>query len=76
MTPLPKRRISKRRQGKRRAAKKLLLSNLVVCSQCNTAKKPHMLCLNCGYYNGRQIVVPKVKKTPTKSGQEKKDKKK
>jgi large subunit ribosomal protein L32 len=25
------------------------------CPQCQEAKQPHMVCSNCGYYNGRQV---------------------
>jgi len=55
MTPLPKRRISRRRQGKRRAAIKLTVAGLVVCNNCNMLRKPHQMCANCGYYNGKEI---------------------
>ena len=29
---------------------------LSVCSHCKVSVRPHMMCSNCGYYNGRQVV--------------------
>lgn len=26
------------------------------CSHCNTAATPHVVCKNCGWYKGRQVV--------------------
>ncbi len=30
--------------------------NLSTCSHCGAAHRPHHMCLECGYYNGRQIM--------------------
>jgi large subunit ribosomal protein L32 len=27
-----------------------------VCSHCGKEKLPHIICENCGYYNGRQVI--------------------
>jgi large subunit ribosomal protein L32 len=27
-----------------------------VCPQCTTAKLPHVVCPNCGWYKGRQAI--------------------
>lgn len=27
-----------------------------VCSHCGKPKLPHIVCGNCGYYNGRQVI--------------------
>ncbi|MBI3386082.1 50S ribosomal protein L32 [Candidatus Gottesmanbacteria bacterium] len=61
MTPLPKRKLSTRRQGKRRSHLKLSLAGLVKCPQCGTFRLSHRVCPNCGYYDGKQIVVKREK---------------
>ena len=65
----PKRKHSQSRRDKRRANWKLSPTDLSVCPQCKESKLPHRVCLNCGYYNGEQIVKMKGEK-------EKKEKKK
>jgi len=55
---VPKRRVSKTRRDKRRSSVwKLEAPTLEKCSQCGEWKRPHRLCPECGYYNGRQVVV-------------------
>lgn len=29
------------------------------CSHCHQPKQPHKACPNCGYYNGRLVIVPR-----------------
>ncbi len=53
---VPKRRTSKSRRDKRRAHFKLKSPTLAECPQCHELKKPHQVCLNCGYYKGREVV--------------------
>ncbi len=54
---VPKRRVSKARRDKRRSnVWKISAPELVKCSQCGELKRPHRLCPECGYYNGKQIV--------------------
>ena len=59
--PLPKRRHSSTRQAKRRTHWKLQAPNLVECNRCKATAQMHHICPECGYYNGRQWVVPKSK---------------
>lgn len=55
---VPKRKTSKQRRNKRRSSVwKMEAPALVRCPQCNEYKRPHRICQNCGYYNGRQVVV-------------------
>lgn len=63
MTPLPKRRWSKARQGQRRTTIKLKAQALQVCTNCKSLKIPFTVCKNCGFYDGKQVLKPKVKKT-------------
>ena len=54
---VPKRRVSKARRDKRRSSVwKLNAPELVKFPKCGEYKRPHRLCANCGYYNGRQVV--------------------
>ena len=54
---VPKRRVSKARRDKRRYSTwKLEAPTLEKCNQCGEYKRPHRVCPECGYYNGRQIV--------------------
>jgi large subunit ribosomal protein L32 len=33
-----------------------------VCKNCGANHRPHHMCLECGFYNGRQIIDLKAKK--------------
>ncbi|MDP6930491.1 MAG: 50S ribosomal protein L32 [Planctomycetota bacterium] len=57
---VPKRRQSKSRRNNRRAHWKLDRVQLVRCSNCGNAIKPHHICSTCGYYRGRQMIVGAV----------------
>ena len=54
---LPKGKISKARKHSRQATWKLTLPGIVECPQCHEMKLSHRVCKNCGYYNGKQVVV-------------------
>ena len=54
---VPKRKTSKARRDKRRSSVwKLNAPALVKCSKCGELKRPHRICVNCGYYNGREVI--------------------
>ena len=56
---VPKRRKSKAQSRKRRSANiKAVAPHVAYCTQCGTAVKPHVVCPNCGYYQGRTLVEP------------------
>jgi large subunit ribosomal protein L32 len=48
--------------GNRRSHHALKAENLSKCSHCGADRRPHHMCLECGYYNGRQIVDLAAKK--------------
>ena len=54
---LPKGKISKARKHSRQANWKLSLPGIVECPQCHQMKLAHRVCKNCGYYNGKQVIV-------------------
>ncbi len=62
MAPLPKRRHSTRRGGIRKAAIRLILAGLAKCPNCGTLNYPHRVCKNCGYYDGKPVMVKREKK--------------
>jgi large subunit ribosomal protein L32 len=53
---VPKTRTSKARRNSRRAQWKLTVPGLVECPQCHEKKLPHRVCLNCGFYRGKEIL--------------------
>lgn len=59
----PKRRHSKARKRTRRAAIKLTEIQLIVCRNCGKKTKPHMACIECGFYGGKIVTSGKTKVT-------------
>ncbi|MFQ5454711.1 MAG: 50S ribosomal protein L32 [Nitrospirota bacterium] len=55
----PKHKISRTRRDKRRSHKSLHVTSLAVCPQCKEPKLPHYVCMSCGTYNGREVIVKK-----------------
>jgi large subunit ribosomal protein L32 len=53
---VPKTRTSRARRNSRRAQWKLTVPGLVECPQCHEKKLPHRVCLNCGFYRGKEIL--------------------
>ncbi len=58
---VPKRRSSKSQVRKRRTHQKAEPAAVSECAHCHEPKRPHHVCPECGYYNGREIVKPKVR---------------
>ncbi|MCX7805664.1 MAG: 50S ribosomal protein L32 [Planctomycetota bacterium] len=54
--PNPKRRHSVSRKGMRRAHDHLAPVQVGECPRCGSPKRPHRVCLNCGYYRGRDVL--------------------
>ncbi len=59
---LPKRQHSKQRSRKRRTHWKVKVANFSLCPQCKKSVIPHRVCPFCGFYKGKPVVTPKVKK--------------
>jgi large subunit ribosomal protein L32 len=53
---VPKRRQSKSRSRKRNSHNAVKPVQLQYCPQCSTAVPTHVVCPNCGYYQGRTLV--------------------
>ena len=46
----------------RRSHHALKTPMLVACSNCGAMHRPHHMCLECGFYKGRQVMDLKAKK--------------
>jgi large subunit ribosomal protein L32 len=54
---VPKKKTSKAKSRSRRAsAWRLDTPARSVCPRCGSAKLPHVVCGNCGWYHGRQAI--------------------
>ncbi|HVJ66444.1 MAG TPA: 50S ribosomal protein L32 [Caulifigura sp.] len=53
---VPKRRTSKSKKKMRRSHFAVKPMKLQTCPQCNTFKPSHVVCPNCGSYQGRVVV--------------------
>jgi len=57
MGALPKRRISSTRQARKRARYlRVKMPHLVRCPQCDTLRRTHTVCHNCGTYKGIEVL--------------------
>ncbi|MCD4692140.1 MAG: 50S ribosomal protein L32 [Calditrichales bacterium] len=57
----PKRKISRSKRDKRRAIwfQSLKPASVIACDHCGEKKLPHRACPSCGYYQGRNVFIPK-----------------
>lgn len=53
---VPARRTSKAKKAKRRTHYKLTIAGMNPCANCGETKRPHHVCGNCGYYDGKEVV--------------------
>ena len=59
---VPKRKTSKARTGRRLSINmKLTAPNMVDCSSCGNKVLLHRVCPKCGFYRGKQVIVPNSK---------------
>ena len=54
---VPKKKTSKSRRNMRRSHDSLKIVAHGACSHCGEAKRPHHICLKCGYYDNREILL-------------------
>jgi len=50
-------KVSKARRNKRRAHDALTGANPDECANCGELKRPHHVCVACGHYADREVVV-------------------
>ncbi|HRG46467.1 MAG: 50S ribosomal protein L32 [Leptospiraceae bacterium] len=60
---VPKKRKSKSKVRSHRAHHAIGKPNLVPCSNCSAFILSHRVCPACGFYNGKLVVAPKIKKS-------------
>lgn len=56
MGAVPKSRVSRRRRGNRRSHQSLKVPHLILCPECGSPTRPHMVCPSCGTYKGAQVI--------------------
>ncbi|MCB9890065.1 MAG: 50S ribosomal protein L32 [Planctomycetes bacterium] len=54
---VPRRKHSHARQAKHRASWKATRIQLVDCSHCGSRIRPHTVCLSCGHYRGKRVLL-------------------
>jgi len=57
--PNPKKRHSKTRGRKRRTHYKATAPSTMKCPNCGEPKIMHRVCGDCGFYDGKSIVLPR-----------------
>lgn len=58
---VPKRKTSKSKRDMRRSHDLITPSNLSTCKKCGEFTLQHTVCKACGYYNGKEIIIKKLK---------------
>ncbi|GIW83035.1 MAG: 50S ribosomal protein L32 [Gemmatales bacterium] len=59
---VPKRRTSHSKTRMRRSHQHVKPIQIQYCPECSQPVLPHRVCTNCGFYQGREVVMPKEKK--------------
>ena len=55
--PVPKRKTPRSKTRQRRASNwRLSAPARSLCPNCGAVKQPHIVCSNCGFYAGRQVI--------------------
>jgi large subunit ribosomal protein L32 len=70
---VPKRRKTKSRRNQRRANIFIEPSVLTLCKKCNQTVLPHVVCQNCGYYKGIEVIDVFQKLTKKEKKQKEKE---
>lgn len=53
---VPRMHLTRSKRNKRRMHLYLKAPTLTLCQKCGKENLPHIVCPNCGYYKGREIV--------------------
>lgn len=57
---VPKAKTSYSKQRMRRAHDKVTVRPVSACSHCGESRFPHHMCLKCGHYKGRKVMITKA----------------
>jgi len=52
----PKKRLTSTRSGNRRSHLAAKPKNLAICANCKKPVVPHLVCANCGFYKGQDVL--------------------
>ncbi|WP_081468643.1 50S ribosomal protein L32 [Treponema primitia] len=59
---VPRANTSKARTRRRQSINmKLTAPTLIECSTCGNRVLPHRVCPKCGFYRGKQVIIPESK---------------
>lgn len=70
---VPKKKTSPSRQGMRHSGKHVHSNAVIECNHCGEWRLPHHMCLDCGHYNGRHVMVTRSQQRELKAQQEESD---
>lgn len=56
--PTPKKKTSRSKRGMRRSHDAVASVGHQKCPNCGSLKRPHIVCVSCGYYKGREVTAP------------------
>ena len=65
-------RITKGATGNRRSHHGLVMPRLSICSNCKEHHERHRLCLACGFYRNKEVIIVKKKEDLVQTAEEKK----
>ena len=54
---VPRKKVTRSKRNMRRAHDALRPNVFHECPNCGEQKRPHHVCLACGYYNGREVIA-------------------
>ncbi len=57
MAPLPKKKTPRSKKGTKRSHQSIKAPALTECPHCHAPRLPHHVCMECGYYKGREVVL-------------------
>ncbi len=57
MAPLPKQKTPRSKKGMKRSHLSVKAPALTECQHCHAPRLPHHVCMECGYYKGREVVA-------------------
>lgn len=62
---VPKKRRSKAKKRTRKSLWKINIPSARPCPNCGTLSLSHFVCKACGFYKGKLVLPPKIKKEKT-----------
>ncbi len=70
---VPKKKTTKSKRNKRRMHIYTKAPSLVTCPQCKEKKLMHVICRQCGYYKGKEVIDVLKEKDKTKEKRKEKE---